>query len=188
MNIKVGVSNRHVHLDKETFEFLFGNADFYSIKELSQDREFMSNLTVCIKTDKDIIEKVRVVGPLREKTQIEISKTDAYKLGINPPVRMSGDLNNSESAYLCYEDKTILIKSGVIIANRHIHCNPDEAKKYQLYDGKVLNVKVNSERGGILDKVIVKIKDNYKLELHIDTDEANAFFINNGDVVEIIGE
>lgn len=188
MKIKVGVSNRHVHLDKTCFEYLFGNQEFYAIKELSQKGEFMSNLTVNLMTVKGKIENVRVVGPLREKTQIEISKTDSYKLGLNPPVRMSGNLENSESLYICYNDKKVKIENAVIIANRHIHCNNDEAREYGLYEGKILKVKVEGIRGGVLDNVIVKIKDNYNLELHIDTDEANAFLLNNGDEVEVIGD
>ena len=188
MKIRIGVSNRHVHLSPDDFEKLFGNIDFYSIRDLSQGGEFASNLTVTIRTEKGNIENVRVVGPLRNHAQVEISKTDAYKLGINPPVKMSGDFNGALDIMLSSNNGEVLVKEACILANRHIHCKTSELSKYDLYDGKVVRVKVYGTRGGILDNVIVKAKESFNLEMHIDTDEANAFGLNNGDLVEILEE
>lgn len=188
MKIKVGVSNRHVHLSKEDFKKLFGNADFYSIRDLSQGGEFASNLVVNIKTEKGQIDNVRIVGPLRDHTQVEISKTDAHKLGINPPVRMSGDFAGALDIMLSSDSEEVLVKEACILAHRHIHCKTSQLEKYGLYEGKIVKVKVDGPRGGILDNVIVKVKENFNLELHLDTDEANAFGLNNGDIVEIMEE
>lgn len=188
MNIKVGVSNRHVHLSKEDYDFFFGNNEFTKLKDLSQYGEFASNFVVTIKTDKSEINNVRVIGPVREYTQVEISRTDAYKLGINPPVRMSGNLKDAADITIKYSDKEKVIKNSCILANRHLHVNTKDLDKYNLYDGKSVSVRVFGERGGILDNVIVKSKDNYKLEMHIDTDEANAFNLKNQDEVILLGE
>ena len=186
MNIKVGVSARHVHLSQEDFENLFGNTEFYSIKALSQSGEFSSNLTVDLITERSVIKNVRVVGPLRNHSQVEISLTDAYKLGINPPIRMSNNFDGALDIMLSSNDKNIICKNSCIIANRHIHCKTSELEKYGLFDGKVVKARVGGSRGGIIDNIIVKTKENYELELHLDTDEANAFILKNGDTVELL--
>lgn len=188
MNIKVGVSNRHIHLCKNDFDILFGNIDFTKLKDLSQDGEFASNLVVSIITSKDEIKNVRVIGPLREHSQVEISITDAYKLGINPPIRMSRDFNNATNIKLKHNDKELLLENSCIIANRHIHVNTNDLERLNMYEGKKVKVKVLGERGGILDNVIVKAKDNYNLEMHVDTDEANAFNLKTGDSVILLGD
>lgn len=186
MKIRVGVSNRHVHLSKEVFDFLFSGCEFKSIKDLSQDGDFASNLVVSIKTSKNVISNVRVVGPLRDKTQVEISMTDAYFLGLNPPVRMSGNFDAACDVILCNGDKEIRVDSSCILANRHIHVNTNEQEKYNLYHGDKVSACIQGDRGGILNNVIVKVKDNYNLELHLDTDEANAMGVRNGDIIDII--
>ncbi len=185
MKVNVGVSNRHIHLSRKDYDYLFGSQELLSIRDLSQSGEFASNLTLSIKTEKGTINNVRVVGPLREKTQIEISKTDARYLGINPPVRMSGELSNSERVILVNGNRK-LETDGCILAHRHIHINKEECEKYGLKDREVVSVKVSGERGGILDNVMVKCKDSYNFEFHVDTDEANAFLLSNNDTVEII--
>lgn len=186
MKIKVGVSNRHVHLSKSDFEFLFGDIDLPVLKELSQDGEFASSLVVSIKTDKNIINNVRVIGPFRDKTQVEISITDAYFLGLKPPVRMSKNFEGALDVVLVNEDKELLCENSCIIANRHIHINSEKQDEYGLYNGDEVSVLVNGDRAGRLDKVLVKAKENYNLELHLDMDEANAMALKNGDEVEII--
>ena len=188
MQIKVGVSNRHVHLSEEDFKNLFGNTEFYSIKDLSQEGEFMSNLTVDLKTEKDTIKNVRVVGPVRKHTQVEISRTDAYKLGINPPIKMSNDFDGAIDIMLSsfLTNKEILAKNACILAHRHVHCKTSELDKYCLKDGQILKIKIGGIRGAVIDNVIVKSKDTFNLELHLDTDEANALNLKNGDVVEIL--
>ena len=186
MKVKVGVSNRHVHLSEEDFKKLFGDSDFYSIKDLSQKGEFMSNLMVTLKTEKGSIERVRVVGPIRKRTQVEISKTDAYKLGIDAPIRLSGDLDNSADIMLSSETGDVLVRSGCIIAKRHIHVSEVEAVSYGLVNDQIVKIRVGGERSGVIDNVVVRIKDTFSFELHLDTDEANAFNLKNGDEVEIM--
>lgn len=186
LKIKVGVSNRHVHLSKVEFDMLFDGCEFKSIKDLSQDGDFASNLVVSIKTSKNVIDNVRVVGPLREKTQVEISMTDAYFLGINPPVRMSGDFKDACDIILCNGNREVVVKNSCILANRHIHVNTKEQVKYNLFDGDNVIALIGGVRAGILENILVKSKDNYNLELHLDTDEANAMGLRNGDEVDII--
>ena len=188
MKVSIGVSNRHIHLDYDTCVKLFGNSELTIVRELSQGGEFVSNRVVSIKTDKGRIDNVKVIGPLRNKTQVEIARSDAFKLGINPPVRMSGNFDGAVDVILVVDNREVEVKNSCILANRHVHCNSSELDKYGWYDGKVLSVKVDGIRGGILENVIVKSKDSYNLELHLDTDEANAFLLNNGDEVEILEE
>lgn len=187
MKIKVGVSNRHVHLDEDTFLKL-GFTKINEVKVLSQEGEFVSDLVIDLVSEKGVIPNVRVVGPLRSKTQVEISRTDSFKLGIKAPVKMSGNFDGASDIILVNKDNRVLVKNACILANRHVHCKSSELVKYGWYDGKVLSVKVGGIRGGILENVIVKSKDSYNLELHLDTDEANAFLLNNGDEVEILEE
>lgn len=188
MKIKVGVSNRHIHLSKKDYDYLFPNEEMQNIKPLSQDGEFATNLTLDIKTDKNVIKNVRLVSPFRDKTQVEISITDSYFLDIKPPVRMSGNFIDATDITLVNKDRELTLSNACIIANRHIHVNTKDLSKYDFYPGKSVRVKVDGIRGGILDNVLVKSKDNYNLELHLDTDEANAFGLKNGDIVEIMEE
>lgn|SRR5574344_1388520 len=185
MKVKVGISNRHVHLTKSDFKILFGDTELIPERPLSQHGEYASNLKLTIKTPKSEIEGVRVMYPLRDYTQTEISKTDSYKLGLNPPVRKSGELENSETITLIGPNGTITT-NGVIIACRHIHMNPTEASNYGYIDNQLVSVKIDGEKGGTLDNVSIKIKDTYVLEIHLDTDDANAFMLKSGDEVTII--
>ena len=184
MKISVGVSNRHVHLTKEDLNILFGNNYELNKKvNINQPEQFAALETVTIKTDKDKIENVRILGPIRNYTQVEISKTDAYKLGINPPLRDSGDLENSEVVTIIGPNGSVT-KPCCIIVRRHIHVTKEEKIKYNLPD--VVNVKVSGKRGAILEEVYVKVGEKSYFEMHIDTDEANALGINNNDIVEIM--
>ena len=188
MKVSIGVSNRHIHLDYETCVKLFGSSELTLVRELSQGGEFVSNRVVSIKTDKGVIDNVKVVGPLRSRTQVEIARSDAFKLGLNPPVRMSGNFDGAEDVTLVFEGREVEVKNSCILANRHIHCKTSELDKYGLKDGQVLKVRVDNMRGGVMDNVIVKAKESYNLEMHIDIDEANAFMLSNGSVVEIMEE
>lgn len=187
MNIKVGVSSRHIHLSKEVKDILFGSDYELSKKnDLSQTGEYSTKETIDIRTEKADIKKVRVLGPLRNHTQLEISKTDSYVLGINPPVRNSEDLNESESIYLIGPNGMYYLNEGVIISTRHIHMTQKEAEILNLKDMDKVSVKVKGEKSGILNDVYIKVKNTYTLELHLDTDDANAFLLKTGDEVELI--
>ena len=184
MKVSVGVSNRHVHLTKEHLEILFGkDFELKKIKDLNQPTQFMSSSKVTLKTDKSIIENVRVIGDLRSYTQIEISKTDAYKLGLNPPVRESGNLENSEEITIIGPVGEVTT-NGCIIADRHIHITPKQKEMYGLND--TINILVPGEKGGIISNVHLKISEQSYYELHLDTDDANAFLIKDGDILDII--
>ena len=190
MKISIGVSNRHVHLTEQDFKTLFGeDAILEKVKELTHPGEFASNCFVTLKTEKSSIERVRVLGPIRKYTQIEISKTDAYKLGVNPPVRESGDIEGSSPIIIVGDYAEIEKKEGCIIASRHIHATTKEAKEYGHDESKKYLVKIGGIKGGIMSNVSVKISDNYAYEMHVDTDDANAHFIGKDNCVgEILGE
>lgn len=187
MEIKVGVSNRHVHVTKETLEKLFGEGyELHEDRPLSQPGQFASAEKITIKTEKNEIKNVRILGPVRKYNQVEISKTDSYTLGLKPPVRNSGDLENSETITLIGPNGEVTLENSVIIATRHIHLSPADLETYGLTDGQMVSVKVSGEKGGILENVHIKSDPTYLLELHIDTDDANAFLLSNGATVEVI--
>lgn len=187
MKVKIGVSARHVHLTKEDFKKLFGYDELTWLKDLTQPNEFASKETVSIITENGRINNVRILGPFRDYTQVEISKTDAYSLKINPPIRKSGDLVSSEIVTIEHDGNTIT-KECCIIATRHIHINTKDLERYNLKNGEVVKLKLDGIKGGILNNVFIKASDNYILEAHIDLDDANAHFINNKDEGEIINE
>ena len=186
MNVSIGVSNRHVHLTQEDLFILFGE-DFELEKrnDLTQKGQFASTSVVTLKTDKSKIENVRVLGPVRKYTQVEISKTDAYALGLNPPVRNSGDLENS-SKITIVGPRGEKVVEGCIIATRHIHLTKEHRKLYNLEGIEKVNVKLSGEKGGIITNVYLRESEDAYFELHLDTDDANAHLIKNGDIGEII--
>ena len=181
MKIKVGVSNRHIHLCKEDADILFGeNYHFEKRNDLTQPGEYACNEVVKVSTDKYEFPYVRVLGPLRSYTQVEVSKEDSELLGINPPMRDSGDLENSESVWLEGPNGKIYKKNCCIIANRHIHCTKLDNIGYKNED--IVTVKVN---GVEIKDVHIKEKDSYVLELHIDKNDAKEFGLETGDTVEL---
>ena len=186
MQVILGVSNRHVHLKEEDYKILFGDEPLNKVKDLRQPGQFASDKLVTIKNGDREINHVRVLGPIRNYTQVEISKTDAYTLKLNPPIRTSGDLEGSSPITIIGPKGEIDLKEGCILANRHIHISPEEVKKYNLEGVKKVKVKIDGEKGGILNNVYLKILDPSVLEMHIDTDEGNAFNVKTGDILEII--
>ncbi len=185
MELNVGVSNRHCHLRRDTFVKLFGDVELTKRNELNQIGEYASDYTVTIKTDKDQIDKVRVLGPNREYDQIEISLTDAYKLGVKPPVRSSGKLEGSEGVTLIGTVGTVNIEYGLIIAERHVHMNPSIASELGVKNGEAVAIQIEGAKRGVIE-AFAKISDNGFFEIHLDTDDANAFMLKNGDKVELV--
>lgn len=168
MEIKVGVSNRHVHLTKEDLEILYGKGYELTIRNyIDQPGQFAANETVTLKTDKNIKENVRIVGPTRGYTQVELLDIDKDYFGLNPPVRNSGDLENSENIWIIGPKGKIYKKSACIIANRHIHINTRD--KNNFYEDQIVSVKINNN---IINNVHIKIADNFALALHINKDDA----------------
>jgi len=180
-NIKVPVeiSARHCHLSKEDMEKLFGAGhELEKLRQLFEPSDFACQETVDIQIGSKKFEKIRVVGPLRKQSQIEISLSDAIGSGVTPPVRLSGDLQGSLGAVLQGPAGRVDLKEGVIVARRHLHCATDEAKKYKLKTGDIVSVKIEGTRQTIFENIIVRVKDDYKLALHLDTDEGNSAGIN----------
>ena len=187
MKVSVGVSNRHIHLKQEDLEVLFGvEYELGVYKKVNQIGEFASNDLVTIKTDKGEIPNVRILGPVRTYTQVEISKTDSYTLGLNPPVRTSGDIENSSPITIIGPKGILNLNEGCIIADRHIHITPKEAQEFGLMGINEVSLKVDGIKGGILEHVHLKVSEKAYFEVHLDTDDANAHLIKDGDILEII--
>jgi len=181
MEIKtpIEISARHIHISQKDLEALFGEShQLHQIKQLSQPEEFAAEEVLSIEANGKNFADVRIVGPIREETQVEISKTDAVFLGANPPVKLSGDLENSLPVKIIGPNGEIDLDRGLIIAMRHIHCATDEAVNLNLKNGDIVSVKIEGGRGLVFDNVVVRVNDNYKLAMHIDTDEGNAAGIN----------
>ncbi len=187
MKVSVGISSRHLHVTKQHLEYLFGEGYKLEIdRPINQIGQFASKSFVTLKTENGLIEHVRILGPVRPYTQIEISKTDAYKLKINPPVRMSGDIKGSEPITLIGPKGTLNLNEGCIIADRHIHMLPKQAIMYGFTNDEEVMVKVPGEKACIMDCVKIRVADNSYFEMHIDNDDANANLIKNGDLLDII--
>ena len=179
IKIPVEVSARHCHLSQQDLEKLFGAGhELEKIKQLSQPSDFACEETVNVSTGSKKFEKVRIVGPVRTQTQVEISLTDAIGSGVMPPIRLSGDLKGSSGVVLEGPAGKVELLEGLIIAKRHLHCATQEAKKLKLKTGDRVSVEIISERPLIFKEVAVRVKDNYSLGLHIDTDEGNAAYIS----------
>ncbi len=182
-----GVSNRHVHLSQNDLETMFGEGhQLTQMKALSQPGQFAAEETLHIVGPKGAIEKVRVLGPTRKETQVEISMTDSFKLGIKAPIRNSGDLDGTPGCTLVGPKGSVILSKGVIVAARHLHANKAEAEALGLVDNEYITVKSSGSRGTLFENVWVRVSDACALDFHIDTDEANAAGIKNGDLVEII--
>jgi putative phosphotransacetylase len=185
--VPVGVSARHIHLSQEHVELLFGQgAELTSMKPLSQPGQYAANETVQVIGPKGSFQKVRILGPARKRTQLEVSRTDAFSLGINPPVRESGDIAGSAGITIKGPAGEIAIEEGVIVAARHIHFHTSDAERLGIADKQRLSVRLFGERGLVLENVIARVSDAYALDMHIDTDEANAAGVKTGDEAEII--
>ena len=185
MNISVGVSNRHVHLNMDDYKLLFGDIPLTKRNDLTQPGMYACNEVVTIKGEKRSIENVRVLGPFRSYTQVEVSKTDSYTLGVNPPVRNSGDLDGA-ALITIIGPKGEITKNACIIATRHIHVDKNIRKKHNLEEVEKVSVKIKGEKGGIIENVYLKDSDEAFFELHLDTDDANAHLLKQGDEVEIV--
>lgn len=185
--IPVEISARHIHLSKKDFERLFGkSSNLHLIKNLSQEGEFSSDKKVELINGKNKISNVRIVGPFREKSQIEISLTDAYELKLSPlpELRISGDVKGTVKVLV--KGPKSSIKIPAIIAKRHLHCSREDGKKLKLKNTQIIKVKILGKRGLIFDNVVVRIKHGFKTSLHLDTDEANAAGISGKTFGEIV--
>ena len=185
--VPIGVSARHIHLTQEHVEVLFGKGYQLTKKKELMGGQFASNETVTIVGIKlRAIENVRVLGPVRKQTQVEISATDAIRLGVNAPIRESGKIEGSAPIAVVGPKGAVYLNEGCIIAMRHIHMPPKDAMAAGVHDGDIVSVKADNERGTIFNHVKIRVDESFTLEMHIDTDEANAAKIATGDTVRII--
>lgn len=180
-SIPIAVSARHVHLTEEHIATLFGaDATLTFDFDLSQPGQFAATERVSLKGQKGQIDEVRVLGPARAASQVEISKTDSFLLGVAPPIRQSGDIENSEAITIVGPCGEVALTQGLIIAKAHIHMHDDEATQLQVSDGELVDVIVKSERPITFHQVVIRVSPHFKLEMHIDTDEGNASNLSRG--------
>ena len=185
--VPIGVSARHIHLTQEHVEALFGKGYHLTKKKDLMGGQFASNEMVTIVGLKlRAIENVRILGPVRKASQVEVSATDAIRLGMNVPVRESGDIKGSAPIALVGPKGALYLKEGCIVAARHIHMSPKDAEAAGVKDGDIVSVRADNERGTIFNQVKIRVDESFTLEMHIDTDEANAAKIATGTTVTII--
>lgn len=189
LTVPVGVSNRHVHLTQKDVDILFGEGYQLTKKKDLMGGQFASAECVTIVGLKlRAIENVRILGPVRKASQVEISQTDARKLGITVPIRQSGDTAGSAPIAIVGPKGAIYLKEGCIIAARHIHMSPQDAKNFGVADGDMVSVVADNERATRFENVKIRVDKTFTLEMHIDTDEANAAGIAQDDRVRVIVE
>ena len=186
--VPVGISNRHVHLCRADMDVLFGKGSELTIKKmLGQPGQYASEELVTLVGPKGRLEKVRVLGPLRKETQVEISVTDSRTLGVKAPVRESGKVSDTPGLRLIGPCGEAELKEGTIVALRHIHMTPYLAEQMNLSDGDRVDVELgDAERGGVMSRVLIRVSDKYAPEMHIDVDEANAFGVKNDETARIL--
>lgn len=183
--VPVGISNRHIHLSQADLDQLFGAGyQLTPMKELSQPGQFACKETVTICGPKGAIEKVRVLGPVRKETQIEIVAGDFFKLGVKAPAKLSGDLAGTPGITVVGPKGSVQTAQGLIVAQRHIHMAPADAQAYGVQDGQIVKIRVGGLRGGLYDNVAIRVTTSSKLECHLDTEEANAMGVAG--TVEIV--
>jgi propanediol utilization protein len=185
--IPIGISNRHIHLSQKDLDLLFG-ADYQltKIKELSQPGQFACKELVTICGPNGAIEKVRILGPVRSKTQVEILEGDCYKLGMTTDAKLSGDLSGTPGITVIGPKGSVQTKEGLIVAQRHIHMTLEDAKGFDVQDGQIVSIQINGLRGGIYNNVAIRANNESALECHIDTEEANAMKINSSSKIKLI--
>ncbi len=187
--IPAGISARHVHVTEEHLKLLFGPGHKLTpIKDLTQPGQFAADERVTLVGPKGVIQRVRILGPVRKATQVEISKTDCRALGVSAPVRESGSIEGTPGIVIVGPYGPVKIDQGVIVAKRHIHFTPEDAKEFGVKDGQIVMVKTEGERPLIFDDVVARVREDFALDMHLDTDESNAAGLNQGDMVTILDD
>jgi putative phosphotransacetylase len=185
--VPVAASNRHIHLSAEDVERLFGKGYTLQVqKPLSQPGQYACKEVVTLVGAKGKLEKVRVLGPVRSKTQIEISVTDSFKLGVKAPVRMSGDVDGTPGVQIVGPAGTVDAPQGVIVAARHLHLSQEQAELFGLQNGQEVSLHAEGGRGMLFEHVVVRCGKGHDMEVHLDTDEANAAAMQCGTMMEVI--
>jgi len=186
--LPIGISARHIHITREIFEQLYGRGKELTVyTELYQPGEFASaEVVTLIGPRLRAIQDVRILGPFREYTQIELSRTDGVALGIDPPVRKSGDLKGSEPIVLVGPNGAVSLSEGAICANRHIHINPQDAERLMVKNNEIVKVRVSGVRAITFENVQIRVNDKFLLQMHLDTDDANAAGVKCGESAELV--
>ncbi len=184
--VPVGLSNRHAHLSQADIDVIFGEGyQLTNMKDLKQPGQYACEEKITVVGPKGSL-TMRVLGPARNASQIEISITEGFTLGLKAPVRQSGDLAGSPGAKLVGPKGEVEVNEGVIAASRHIHMHTTDGEKFGIKDKDVVSVKVDGERGLVFNNVLARVNEAFALEFHVDIDEGNGAGLKNGDNVEII--
>ncbi len=185
--VEIGLSNKHIHLSQKDLETLFGaGAELHPSKTLKQPGQYACEEKVDVVGPKGTLKGLRVLGPTRPETQVELAKTDCRAIGINAPIRESGQLEGTPGCKLVGPAGEVELDKGVIVALRHIHLNLEQAEEAGVKDKDVVKVRVEGERALVFENVLVRASDKYEREMHIDTDEGNAAGLGNDAFGEIL--
>jgi len=180
-------SNRHVHLSREDIDKLFGDGyELEVFKLLSQPGQYAAKEKVDIVGPKGTIKGVRILGPARKLSQVEIFYGDSYKLGIKPVIKMSGDISGTPGAKITGPKGEVVLSQGVIVAARHLHISPEESEWFGLENGDIISVRKTGDRALVIENIPVRCGEGHSLEIHLDIEEANAGMIKNGDLLELV--
>ncbi len=185
--LPIAMSNKHLHVSQKDLEVLFGEGyELTQMKDLSQPGQFASEEKVDIQGGRGTLKGVRILGPVRPDTQIEVSMSDAFSLGVECMLRDSGDIEGTPGVTIIGPKGEVKIDKGVIVASRHIHMHTQDGEDFGVKDKDKVSIEVPGERGLVFNNVLVRVGDNYKLEMHVDMEEGNAAGIKNGDIVTLI--
>jgi len=185
--LPIAMSNRHLHLSSQDVEILFGAGhQLVKWKDLSQPGQYAAEEKVDLVGPKGVIKGVRVLGPARNQTQVEVSLTDSFALGLKCPVRDSGDLASSPGIKLVGPAGEVELAEGVIVASRHIHMHTSDAERFNVVDREKVNIRTFGDRSVVFENVLVRVHPTFALEMHVDVDEGNAAGLRNGEMVELI--
>ena len=186
-SVPIGVSNRHIHLNRADMDALFGEgSELTRVKDLGQPGQYAAAETVTSRGSKGELTRMRVLGPLREESQVEVSIGDGFALGVHPPVRESGQLEGTPGVKVIGRNGEVEMKRGDIAALRHIHLDPATAERMGVHDKQIVRVEIGGLRGAVLNNVLLRVSDKFAPEMHIDVEEANTLGVKNGDRAYII--
>jgi len=186
--IPIGISGRHVHVTQAHLETLFGKGyELTQFKPLSQPGQYAANEKVdVVSPNGNVIKGVRILGPVRPASQVEISRSDALRGGFTAPVRSSGDVKGSGPCRLIGPEGRVELEEGVMIADRHIHFSLEDAEAFGVSNGDIVSILVEGEKPGILGNVLCRVSKSYALDCHLDTDDGSAFMLNTGDQATLV--
>lgn len=185
--VPVGISMRHIHLSRREVDALFGRNYYLTpLRPLSQPGQFACQECLDVIGPKGVLHKVRILGPERSAAQVELAQTDCRAIGISAPVRASGHIEGTPGVLLQGPRGVLSLTQGVIIADRHLHMSAAQAVAFGLADGDTVRIRVDGGKPGILDGVLVRAGGQYELDLHLDTDDANAFQLRQGQLVTVL--